>query len=65
MDVWDKEDGPMNGLTLDDLHGERWAMLDEQTREDLRRQARETERRLVKVFDPLTGQSSLISEDVA
>lgn len=55
----------LNAVTLDDLHGERWAMLDEQTREDLRRQARETERRLVKVFDPLTGQSSLISEDVA
>ena len=52
----------LNTVTLDDLNGERWAMLDEQTREDLRQQARCATERLVKTYDSLTGQSYLTEE---
>lgn len=55
----------LDTITLDDISGERWAMLDEGTREDLRRQARDTAQQLVKTYDPLTGQSSLIEGDAA
>lgn len=52
-------------VTLDDINGERWALLDDETRAALKAQAKAARTRMVKTYDPLTGETSLIEEDAA